>query len=68
MSTFGWTEHSLTQSPWIVERDLFSRAERNRRLVADSLVYRYDPQASPDGLPGNGGDLSLCTFSIYERW
>ena len=24
----------------------------DKTLVADSLVYRYDPEASPDGLPG----------------
>ncbi|MEU6204878.1 glycoside hydrolase family 15 protein [Micromonospora musae] len=31
-------------------------------LVADSLVYRYDPQASPDGLAGAEGTFSMCTF------
>jgi GH15 family glucan-1,4-alpha-glucosidase len=31
-------------------------------LVADSLVYRYDPAASPDGLRGNEGTFSLCSF------
>ncbi|WP_181771104.1 glycoside hydrolase family 15 protein [Amycolatopsis pittospori] len=31
-------------------------------LVTDSLVYRYDPSASPDGLRGNEGTFSLCTF------
>jgi GH15 family glucan-1,4-alpha-glucosidase len=31
-------------------------------LVADSLVYRYDPAASPDGLPGEEGTFSICTF------
>jgi GH15 family glucan-1,4-alpha-glucosidase len=33
-----------------------------KTLVADSLVYRYDPSASPDGLPGSEGTFSLCTF------
>jgi GH15 family glucan-1,4-alpha-glucosidase len=32
-------------------------------LVSDSLVYRYDPGASPDGLQGSEGTFSLCTFS-----
>ena len=32
-------------------------------LVTDSLVYRYDPAASPDGLRGEEGTFSLCTFS-----
>jgi GH15 family glucan-1,4-alpha-glucosidase len=31
-------------------------------LVSDSLVYRYDPGASPDGLRGSEGTFSLCSF------
>jgi GH15 family glucan-1,4-alpha-glucosidase len=31
-------------------------------LVSDSLVYRYDPAASPDGLLGHEGTFSICTF------
>jgi GH15 family glucan-1,4-alpha-glucosidase len=31
-------------------------------LVSDSLVYRYDPAASPDGLRGSEGTFSMCTF------
>ncbi len=31
-------------------------------LVSDSLVYRYDPSASPDGLQGSEGTFSICTF------
>jgi GH15 family glucan-1,4-alpha-glucosidase len=31
-------------------------------LVSDSLVYRYNPGASPDGLTGDEGTFSLCTF------
>jgi pentatricopeptide repeat protein len=31
-------------------------------LVSDSLVYRYDPEASPDGLRGSEGTFSMCTF------
>ncbi|MEV7420138.1 glycoside hydrolase family 15 protein [Streptomyces sp. NPDC089919] len=34
----------------------------DRDLVKDSLVYRYDPAASPDGLRGAEGTFSLCTF------
>src|SRR5205823_12714163 len=33
-----------------------------RELVSDSLVYRYNPSASPDGLQGSEGTFSLCTF------
>jgi GH15 family glucan-1,4-alpha-glucosidase len=32
------------------------------QLVSDSLVYRYNPSASPDGLAGNEGTFTLCTF------
>ncbi|MFF9868835.1 glycoside hydrolase family 15 protein [Streptomyces sp. NPDC013953] len=31
-------------------------------LVSDSLVHRYDPLASPDGLHGDEGTFSLCSF------
>jgi GH15 family glucan-1,4-alpha-glucosidase len=34
----------------------------DRELVSDSLVYRYNPSASPDGLQGQEGTFSLCTF------
>jgi GH15 family glucan-1,4-alpha-glucosidase len=35
-------------------------------LVSDSLVYRYDPEASPDGLLGSEGTFSLCTFMYVD--
>jgi GH15 family glucan-1,4-alpha-glucosidase len=35
-------------------------------LVTDSLVYRYDPSASPDGLQGSEGTFSLCTFDYVD--
>ena len=35
-------------------------------LVEDSLVYRYDPAASPDGLLGDEGTFSLCTFNYVD--
>ncbi|MDW5330668.1 glycoside hydrolase family 15 protein [Plantactinospora sp. KLBMP9567] len=31
-------------------------------LVSDSLVYRYDPAASSDGLPGRENTFTMCTF------
>jgi pentatricopeptide repeat protein len=34
----------------------------DRELVSDSLVYRYNPSASPDGLQGREGTFSICTF------
>ncbi|MEU2712186.1 glycoside hydrolase family 15 protein [Streptomyces sp. NPDC007205] len=38
----------------------------DRTLVSDSLVYRYDPTASPDGLRGSEGTFSLCTFLYVD--
>jgi GH15 family glucan-1,4-alpha-glucosidase len=35
-------------------------------LVTDSLVYRYDPSASPDGLRGSEGTFSMCTFNYVD--
>jgi GH15 family glucan-1,4-alpha-glucosidase len=37
-----------------------------RELVADSLVYRYNAKASPDGLRGEEGTFSICTFWYVE--
>ncbi|HEX5619386.1 MAG TPA: glycoside hydrolase family 15 protein, partial [Solirubrobacteraceae bacterium] len=35
-------------------------------LVSDSLVYRYNVEASPDGLRGDEGTFSMCTFWYVE--
>ncbi len=35
-------------------------------LVSDSLVYRYNVEASPDGLRGAEGTFSICTFWYVE--
>ncbi len=35
-------------------------------LVSDSLVYRYNVDASPDGLEGEEGTFSICTFWYVE--
>ncbi|MGY1524342.1 glycoside hydrolase family 15 protein [Streptomyces sp. MN3] len=37
-----------------------------RELVSDSLVYRYDPHVSPDGLHGEEGTFSICSFWYVE--
>jgi GH15 family glucan-1,4-alpha-glucosidase len=34
----------------------------DHELVSDSLLYRYNPSASPDGLQGSEGTFSICTF------
>jgi GH15 family glucan-1,4-alpha-glucosidase len=38
----------------------------NKELVSDSLVYRYNPASSPDGLHGEEGTFSLCTFLYVD--
>jgi GH15 family glucan-1,4-alpha-glucosidase len=38
----------------------------DEELVTDSLVYRYDPDASPDGLRGSEGTFSLCSFAYVD--
>jgi GH15 family glucan-1,4-alpha-glucosidase len=38
----------------------------NRKLVSDSLVFRYDPAVSPDGLRGSEGTFSLCSFLYVD--
>jgi GH15 family glucan-1,4-alpha-glucosidase len=35
-------------------------------LVSDSLVHRYDPEASPDGAKGGEGTFSICSFWYVE--
>lgn len=37
-----------------------------RRLVVDSLVFRYDPEQAPDGLDGTEGTFSICSFWWVE--
>ncbi|HEY2794287.1 MAG TPA: glycoside hydrolase family 15 protein, partial [Micromonosporaceae bacterium] len=34
----------------------------DEELVSDSLVYRYNPSASPDGLAGSEGTFTICSF------
>ena len=37
-----------------------------QELVSDSLVHRYDPRLTPDGLPGQEGTFCICTFWLVE--
>jgi GH15 family glucan-1,4-alpha-glucosidase len=61
-------DSSLLMMPlmgFIAPRDpmwLSTLGAMDRELVSDSLVYRYNPSASPDGLAGDEGTFSLCTF------
>jgi GH15 family glucan-1,4-alpha-glucosidase len=50
-----------TDPRWLATLDGISR-----ELVSDSLVYRYNIAASPDGLEGDEGTFSICSFWYVE--
>jgi GH15 family glucan-1,4-alpha-glucosidase len=50
-----------TDPRWISTLDAITA-----ELVSDSLVYRYNVDASPDGLAGNEATFSMCTFWWVE--
>ncbi|GGM36983.1 glycoside hydrolase family 15 protein [Dactylosporangium sucinum] len=52
---------SPTDPKWLATLDALAAD-----LVSDSLVYRYDPEASPDGLRGAEGTFSICSFWYVE--
>ena len=52
---------SPTDPKWLSTLDALTAT-----LVSDSLVYRYDPQASPDGVRGAEGTFSACSFWYVE--
>jgi GH15 family glucan-1,4-alpha-glucosidase len=52
---------SPTDPKWLSTLDALAAS-----LVSDSLVYRYDPQTSPDGVRGAEGTFSACSFWYVE--
>ncbi|MPY64246.1 glycoside hydrolase family 15 protein [Streptomyces spongiae] len=52
---------SPTDPKWLSTLDALTQD-----LVSDSLVHRYDPEASPDGLRGEEGTFSICSFWYVE--
>ncbi|HEX9417164.1 MAG TPA: glycoside hydrolase family 15 protein [Gaiellaceae bacterium] len=50
-----------TDPQWLTTLDAITES-----LVSDSLVYRYDVGMSPDGLEGEEGTFSICTFWYVE--
>jgi GH15 family glucan-1,4-alpha-glucosidase len=50
-----------TDPRWLSTLDAISN-----ELVSDSLVYRYNAEASPDGLLGDEGTFSICSFWYVE--
>jgi GH15 family glucan-1,4-alpha-glucosidase len=52
---------SPTDPRWLSTLDAISA-----ELVSDTLVYRYNVEASPDGLEGNEGTFTMCSFWYVE--
>ncbi|MFF5310995.1 glycoside hydrolase family 15 protein [Streptomyces massasporeus] len=50
-----------TDPKWLSTLDALTE-----ELVSDSLVYRYDTRSSPDGLRGDEGTFSICSFWYVE--
>jgi GH15 family glucan-1,4-alpha-glucosidase len=46
---------------WLSTLDLMTE-----ELVSDTLVYRYNTKAAPDGLEGEEGTFSICSFWYVE--
>ena len=46
--------------------DAINRSPKDGGLVSNGLVHRYDVEKSPDGLEGDEGTFSLCTFWLVE--
>ncbi len=46
--------------------DAIKRPPRDHGLTLDCLVYRYDGEATGDGLEGKEGTFSMCSFWLVE--
>jgi GH15 family glucan-1,4-alpha-glucosidase len=46
--------------------DAINRPPKDDGLVSNGLVFRYDVERSADGLMGEEGTFSLCTFWLVE--
>ena len=46
--------------------DAINRSPSEGGLVSGSLVFRYNVEASPDGLRGSEGTFNMCTFWLVE--
>lgn len=57
---------SPTDPRMLATVDAIYRSPAAGGLVSDGLVYRYDVERSPDGLPGEEGTFNMCTFWLVE--
>jgi alpha,alpha-trehalase len=45
-----------------------TEAIATRLGAGQGLIYRYDPEKSPDGLEGDEGAFLLCSFWLVDNW
>jgi GH15 family glucan-1,4-alpha-glucosidase len=57
---------SPTDPRFLKTLDAIRRRPEEGGLLADSLVSRYDPTKSPDGLEGQEGAFNMCSFWLVE--
>ncbi len=57
---------SPTDPRMIKTVEAIMRSPRKGGLLANNLVYRYDPDKSFDGLTGEEGTFNMCTFWLVE--
>jgi GH15 family glucan-1,4-alpha-glucosidase len=46
--------------------DAINRSPEDGGLVSNSLVYRYNPEETADGVGGEEGTFNICTFWLVE--
>ncbi len=57
---------SPTDPRMLATIDAINQPPRKGGLVEDSLVFRYDPEKTDDGLAGGEGSFNMCTFWLVE--
>jgi GH15 family glucan-1,4-alpha-glucosidase len=57
---------SPTDPRFLKTLDAINRPPHKGGLLSNNLVYRYNTEASADGLQGKEGTFNLCTFWLVE--
>jgi GH15 family glucan-1,4-alpha-glucosidase len=57
---------SPTDPRMIMTLDATMRSPEKGGLLSNSLVYRYNPEETVDGLQGSEGTFNICTFWLVE--
>jgi GH15 family glucan-1,4-alpha-glucosidase len=57
---------SPTDPRMIQTLDAIMHSPARGGLLSNSLVYRYNPEETADGLPGEEGSFNICTFWLVE--